>query len=216
MPFRHPNISIGGTTMKVASSDEIDDGEDTDTVTSSNFTTASSEEAPSVPTGRQSAIHNAIILGDNETTNNRKRPREESDDPLIISKRKHRVFNVPDDREDEDNDTEEEDEDDDVIIIGVDGKEEKVKSTDDLLKESRTNQNDKMGNVTCPICMEPIEKCVASPCGHFFCADCMYKAMASSKVPGSTKGRCALCRKIVQYKDLVWLKFRYRKKPIDN
>lgn len=113
---------------------------------------------------------------------------------------------------DESTDVDSSNEDDDIVIVGADGKEEKVKTTDDLLKDSRKNDNSNLHEVTCPICMDPIKECVASPCGHFYCSDCVYKAMASSKVTGTTKGRCALCRKIVQYKDLVWLKFRYRKK----
>ncbi|ODV87211.1 hypothetical protein CANARDRAFT_191053, partial [[Candida] arabinofermentans NRRL YB-2248] len=63
-------------------------------------------------------------------------------------------------------------------------------------------------DVTCPICMDEIEKCVASPCGHFYCSDCVYKALASSQVRSKNHGICSLCRKTVSYKDLVWLKVR--------
>lgn len=118
------------------------------------------------------------------------------------------ILSDSEDNNDNDNDNDH-DSDNEVIIIGSDGKEERVKTTDDFLKEDTRNSSASLKDVTCPICMDEIKACVASPCGHYFCSDCVYQALASSKVPGASKGRCPLCRKVIQYKDLVWLKFRY-------
>lgn len=121
-------------------------------------------------------------------------------------------------------------EDDDIIML--DGK--PAPTTDELLtqiKQKGAEQSTKTASPTlnietkktfkdviCSICMDVIEDAVAAACGHVYCAECIYRALASSKVPGNgatgpsvKRGKCPMCRKVVAYKDLVWLKVRYRK-----
>ncbi|VEU23695.1 DEKNAAC104894 [Brettanomyces naardenensis] len=230
MPFRHPHISAGGVCMQMPSQ-EADGRTGNDTngnpterkstppapqVTASNPDSSDSE--PTRGPRYRKRLRNAFIDEDSDT--------EEEEDDIIIGDirplQKRQKSSAPTEQlksaaveilsEEEGSEVSDTEDDDEVIIIGSDGKAEKAKTTDDLLREKRVNNSSSLGNVSCPICMEPIAECVASPCGHFFCSDCIYKAMASSKVPGTAKGRCALCRKVVLYKDLVWLKLRYRKR----
>jgi hypothetical protein len=124
------------------------------------------------------------------------------------------------------------DESDDIIML--DGK--PAPTTDELLQQIKIKENGKMQkngtnsatesitntktfkDVTCAICMDRIEDAVAAACGHVFCAECIYRALASSREPGhggtgpgGRRGKCPMCRKVVAYKNLVWLKVRYRK-----
>lgn len=100
---------------------------------------------------------------------------------------------------------------DDIIIISSTGEIEKSKTTIDLLNDSVENTVKELKDVVCPICFEPFEKCVVMSCGHLYCSDCIYETLASSKIRNVNQGICALCRKTVFYKDLVWLKLRYKK-----
>ncbi|GMF34412.1 unnamed protein product [[Candida] boidinii] len=110
------------------------------------------------------------------------------------------------------NNKDETDEDtDDIIIISSNGEIEKSRTTIDLLNDSVENTAKELKDVVCPICFEPFEKCVVMSCGHLYCSDCIYETLASSKIRNVNQGICALCRKTVFYKDLVWLKLRYKK-----
>lgn len=122
-----------------------------------------------------------------------------------------------------DNDDDDEDEDD---IIMLDGK--PVQTTDELLRvpTASNTSNDAtattktLKDVTCAICMDKLTDAVAAACGHVFCADCIYRALASSKEThdgrsgarvGPRQGKCPMCRKVVAYKNLVWLKVRTKR-----
>ena len=121
------------------------------------------------------------------------------------------------------------DDDDDDDLVMLDGK--PTMSTDQLLDQikekdgsSATSGPSKTAktfqDVACVICMDPIKDAVAAACGHVFCAGCIYRALASSREPGhggtgpgGRRGKCPMCRKVVAYKNLVWLKVRYSKPP---
>lgn len=122
------------------------------------------------------------------------------------------------------------DDDDDDDLVMLDGK--PTMSTDQLLDQIKEKDGNSATNetsattaktfqdVTCVICMDPIKDAVAAACGHVFCAGCIYRALASSREPGhggtgpgGRRGKCPMCRKVVAYKNLVWLKVRYTKPP---
>ncbi|GMG20177.1 unnamed protein product [Ambrosiozyma monospora] len=169
---------------------------------SANNSTGTRRQAPTEPTsdGRRNKRRKITLRNCNGTTPNYR----EASTP----------YNVEElESHDDEVEEEEDDDDDEIVILGSDGEtEEKSKTTADMLKESNNNSTKFLKEVTCPICFDEIKQCVASPCGHFFCSNCVYKALASSKVSSNASGCCALCRKTVNYKDLVWLKFRFLKK----
>lgn len=67
----------------------------------------------------------------------------------------------------------------------------------------------------CPICFDPPENSVITPCGHTFCASCLFQMVNSSRTPRKS-GQCALCRHDVGLRDIkmvILKKKRVRKKP---
>lgn len=103
---------------------------------------------------------------------------------------------------------------DEVIILGSDEEEldksQKRKSMNDMLQESMLHNNSagSFSNVKCPICFDQIDKAVVTPCGHLFCADCIYEAIPNSNVKTVNRGNCPLCRKVISLKDLIHLQMR--------
>ena len=55
----------------------------------------------------------------------------------------------------------------------------------------------------CPICFDNPEVIAVIPCGHMYCSDCVFKAIA-------VKGNCSICRKNVTYKQVKFLEVRIR------
>ncbi|ANZ74225.1 BA75_01717T0 [Komagataella pastoris] len=134
------------------------------------------------------------------------------------NKRKHSVLEVPDGSDTEvssgDEIEEEDEEEEDIIVLGSDGEKDPAanKSTIELLEASaKRKDNQKLFKMTeCPICFDAINEAVVTPCGHIFCANCIYRAMASSKPNNaqSQQGHCSLCRKVMSWNGLVHLKMR--------
>lgn len=92
----------------------------------------------------------------------------------------------------------------------------KTKSqTNTTLETSSKPEPKKMKDVQCPVCMESITEAVATPCGHVFCSECIYQALAASKtgsgrgLNNKKSGRCPICRNIVVYSKLRWLNLRF-------
>ena len=48
----------------------------------------------------------------------------------------------------------------------------------------------------CPICFDPPDTALITPCGHIFCCDCLFQMVNSSRTQRHS-GHCALCRKDV-------------------
>lgn len=62
----------------------------------------------------------------------------------------------------------------------------------------------------CPICFEPPETAVMTPCGHIFCVACLFQMVNSSR--GYRKnGHCALCRSEVKFRDIRMVVLRKRR-----
>ncbi|CCH60554.1 hypothetical protein TBLA_0D00440 [Henningerozyma blattae CBS 6284] len=53
----------------------------------------------------------------------------------------------------------------------------------------------------CPICLEPPETSVVTPCGHVFCAGCAFQMLNQSRAR-TRHGHCALCRNNVNLQSL--------------
>lgn len=65
----------------------------------------------------------------------------------------------------------------------------------------------------CPICFEPPDTAVMTPCGHIFCVACLFQMVNSSRTHRKS-GNCALCRSEVKLKDIrlvVLRKLRVKK-----
>ncbi|KAG7928765.1 hypothetical protein KL925_000946 [Ogataea polymorpha] len=162
MSFRHPNIASGASSMQ------------TPDVNPSLISIQSTED--------NSSVYNPSFHTDHDADSG-----EESDPEIIITNspfeensRKRRASESLTDTEESD---------DDLIILGSDGEtQEEKKTTSDLLHDAVSRQNSvkTLTDVTCPICFDEIEQCVVSPCGHFYCSNCVYRALASSK--GKFKG----------------------------
>lgn len=62
----------------------------------------------------------------------------------------------------------------------------------------------------CPICFEPPETAVMTPCGHIFCVACLFQMVNSSR--GYRKnGHCALCRSDVKFRDIKMVVLRKKR-----
>ncbi|AGO13592.1 AaceriAGL289Cp [[Ashbya] aceris (nom. inval.)] len=65
----------------------------------------------------------------------------------------------------------------------------------------------------CPICFDPPEAALMTPCGHIYCTVCLFQMVNSSR-GYRRNGQCALCRKDVKLKEVglvVLRKKRVRK-----
>lgn len=65
----------------------------------------------------------------------------------------------------------------------------------------------------CPICFDPPDTAVMTPCGHIFCVACLFQMVNSSRSHRKS-GNCALCRSEVKLRDIrlvVLRKKRVRK-----
>lgn len=75
-------------------------------------------------------------------------------------------------------------------------------------------QHKKASEYRCPICFDPPDAALMTPCGHIFCTECLFQMVNSSR--GYRKhGHCALCRKDVKFKDvrmIIMRKKRIKKK----
>ncbi|KAK9459664.1 uncharacterized protein V1516DRAFT_680496 [Lipomyces oligophaga] len=61
---------------------------------------------------------------------------------------------------------------------------------------------------TCVICYDQPENIAATPCGHLYCIDCLYRALAASSTATATSGECSICRRKVFYKNIIPLELR--------
>lgn len=59
----------------------------------------------------------------------------------------------------------------------------------------------------CPICFEPPDTAVMTPCGHVFCLGCLFQMVNSSRTHRRS-GHCALCRTEVKLRDVRMIVLR--------
>ncbi|GCE97167.1 hypothetical protein ZYGM_004188 [Zygosaccharomyces mellis] len=100
------------------------------------------------------------------------------------------------------------------------GKKEKITETIDLEDEAAEQQvrdvpqeeneaqtppkppeNKAVREYHCPICFDPPDTAVMTPCGHIFCVACLFQMVNSSRTHRKS-GNCALCRSEVKLRDI--------------
>lgn len=86
---------------------------------------------------------------------------------------------------------------------------EEIESDEDIQSIRKTLENPppetKNGfkSYECPICFDHPNVISVIPCGHMYCSDCVFKAIA-------VKGNCSICRKNVTYKQVKFLEVRIK------
>lgn len=58
----------------------------------------------------------------------------------------------------------------------------------------------------CPICFDHPETLAVIPCGHMYCSDCVFRAIA-------VKGNCSICRKNVKHTQVKFLEMMVKEDP---
>ncbi|SCW00093.1 LAFE_0B09296g1_1 [Lachancea fermentati] len=78
----------------------------------------------------------------------------------------------------------------------------------------RPSEHKRASDYKCPICFDPPEAALVTPCGHVFCTECLFQMVNSSR--GYRRaGHCALCRKEVKFKDVRMIIMR-KKRVLKN
>ncbi|CAR22052.1 RING-type domain-containing protein [Lachancea thermotolerans] len=88
-----------------------------------------------------------------------------------------------------------------------------VEISDDEAPRSPRPEHKRALDYRCPICFDPPEAALVTPCGHVFCTECLFQMVNSSRGQRSA-GHCALCRRDVRFKDvrlIIMRKKRIRK-----
>lgn len=88
-----------------------------------------------------------------------------------------------------------------------------INETNTYLKEHSTNRNlDKRFNQSqCPVCYDVLSPAVVTPCGHMFCAECLFQSLDHSgrlQPMRRDMGQCPLCRRVFAYKAVQYLVFK--------
>ncbi len=86
--------------------------------------------------------------------------------------------------------------------------EEEEEGQENFLKKPGQPPLKRLRDFTCPICFEESEQVIATPCGHIYCRDCVFKAVSSVERATPAYGECSMCRKKLKYQSLVYLTFR--------
>ncbi|AET40986.1 SUMO-targeted ubiquitin ligase complex subunit SLX8 Ecym_7137 [Eremothecium cymbalariae DBVPG len=68
-------------------------------------------------------------------------------------------------------------------------------------KGSSPVEHMKASDYRCPICFDPPEAALMTPCGHVYCTVCLFQMVNSSR-GYRRNGQCALCRKDVKLKEV--------------
>lgn len=74
-------------------------------------------------------------------------------------------------------------------------------------EESKKREYKRVRDYKCPICFEPPDVAIMTPCGHVFCCECLFQMVNNSRTPRKG-GVCALCRKTINMKQIKMLVLR--------
>ncbi|KAF8438226.1 hypothetical protein BGX38DRAFT_1273719 [Terfezia claveryi] len=85
-----------------------------------------------------------------------------------------------------------------------------AKAQEDLLKMQKADgpEKPKLADFKCVICLDDPTNLAATPCGHMFCDFCLQGALRAGQPPGAKHGRCPVCRRKVNIKDVVPLEIK--------
>ncbi|ODQ63548.1 hypothetical protein NADFUDRAFT_13977, partial [Nadsonia fulvescens var. elongata DSM 6958] len=88
-------------------------------------------------------------------------------------------------------------------------------STEQMLNTERSSKLEfkQLRDFVCPICLASPEIIAATPCGHMYCSDCIFKALSSTTRSSEVKGECSICRRKVLYKKVTFLEFKLGNTP---
>ncbi|SCV01466.1 LANO_0F11914g1_1 [Lachancea nothofagi CBS 11611] len=85
-----------------------------------------------------------------------------------------------------------------------------VEIPDDEISPAARPAHKKASDYRCPICFEPPEAALFTPCGHIFCTECLFQMINSTRTSRKA-GQCALCRRDVRLKEVKLIKMRKKK-----
>ncbi|KAK9447258.1 uncharacterized protein V1518DRAFT_421755 [Limtongia smithiae] len=108
---------------------------------------------------------------------------------------------------DDDNELDEFEDDDDE---DEDGKEDNSQLSDlaPPVDERPTESSTILSDFSCVICFDQPDVVVATPCGHLYCINCVFRALSSGRKANRTYGECSICRRKVAYKRVVALEMK--------
>ncbi|KAK9470717.1 uncharacterized protein V1510DRAFT_422273 [Dipodascopsis tothii] len=126
-----------------------------------------------------------------ESPERRKRRRDDKDAPTVITDADSRGgdFAAPD-------------------ADGPDGGADVASDDVQAIKELPVESSTKLSDFTCVICFDSPEMVAATPCGHLYCYECVYRALSASSHANAKGGECSVCRTRVLYKNVVVLEMR--------
>lgn len=92
-----------------------------------------------------------------------------------------------------------------TIDLEDEAAEQQVKDVPQEERESESSPKPPLNKAArgyhCPICFEPPDTAVMTPCGHIFCVTCLFQMVNSSRTHRKS-GNCALCRSEVKLRDI--------------
>ncbi|KAK9240038.1 hypothetical protein V1525DRAFT_396685 [Lipomyces kononenkoae] len=73
-----------------------------------------------------------------------------------------------------------------------------------------------LSEFTCVICFDQPDILAATPCGHLYCYDCIYRALSAGTKATATTGECSVCRRKVPYKRVLPLEMKLGEGELDE
>ncbi|KAK9326057.1 hypothetical protein V1517DRAFT_335303 [Lipomyces orientalis] len=65
-----------------------------------------------------------------------------------------------------------------------------------------------LSEFACVICFDQPDILAATPCGHLYCYDCIFRALSAGAKATATTGECSVCRRKVPYKRVLPLEMK--------
>lgn len=87
-----------------------------------------------------------------------------------------------------------------------------IGSTIDNSSPSHTPEIDGLKAMKCVVCLETPEVVAVAQCGHYFCRDCVFITLSSSRAADKKSGICSVCRQKVRYDQVLFLEMRMGEK----